>query len=161
MQTVLRVTMIYFFLFIGLRIMGKREFGQLSPSELISLLLIPELVSQSVLQEDFSLINAIIAVTTLLSLVFLTSLISHLKPKVQKFISGEPSILVAHGTLIEKSLNKERVSPEEIFSEMHKAGLYRLDQVRWAILESDGRIALIPAADDTIQSPSADEKRAT
>ena len=71
METVIRVGVIYIFLLVLLRVMGKRELGQLAPMELVLLILIPELVAQGIVGEDFSLTNAVIAVTTLTSLVFL------------------------------------------------------------------------------------------
>jgi|SRR5690606_6913354 uncharacterized membrane protein YcaP (DUF421 family) len=154
METVVRVSIIYLFLLVGLRIMGKREFSQLSPLELVTLLLIPELVAQALIRDDYSLTNAIVAVTTLFGLVFLTSLILHLSKTVEKVISGVPTVLVANGELLESNLNKERVSPDEIFSEMHKVGLYELRQVRWAILETDGHIALIPVESSSESHPS-------
>jgi uncharacterized membrane protein YcaP (DUF421 family) len=143
METVIRVILIYLVILFGLRILGKREFGQLSPLELISLLLVPELVGQSVLKDDFSLTNSLVALTSLFSLVFITSLARYLSKNVEKVISGEPTILVSHGTFIENNLHKERVDAAEIFSEMHKSGLHQLEQVKWAILESDGKISII------------------
>ena len=71
METVIRIGVIYIFLLVLLRVMGKRELGQLAPMELVLLILIPELVAQGIVGEDFSLTNAVIAVTTLTSLVFL------------------------------------------------------------------------------------------
>lgn len=144
METVLRVAIIYLFLMIALRIMGKREFGQLSPLELVSLLLIPEIVSQALLREDFSMTNAIIAITTLFTMVFLTSLVIQVSKKAEQAIAGTPTVLVYHGQLVHDRMHKERVTEGEIFSEMHKSGLDRLEQVRWAVLESDGKIAIIP-----------------
>jgi uncharacterized membrane protein YcaP (DUF421 family) len=143
METVIRVAIIYFVLLVGLRILGKREFSQLSALELITLLLAPELVAQSLVREDFSLVNALIAVTTLFSLVFFTSLVRYLSDPLEKVISGEPCILVSDGRLLAQNLDRERVDAHEIFSEMRKAGLYELQQVKWAILENDGKISII------------------
>jgi uncharacterized membrane protein YcaP (DUF421 family) len=144
METVIRVTLFYIFILLGLRALGKREFSQLSPLELVTLLLIPELVSQSLIREDFSFTNGIIAVATVFGLVFISSLLQHHSQLFSKVVSSSPAVLVAGGEFVQENMNKERISPSEIFSEMHKAGLYELSQVRWAILESDGRIAIVP-----------------
>lgn len=149
METVIRVTVIYAFILFGLRVLGKREFGQLSPLELVTLLLIPELVAQALVREDFSLTNAIVAISTLFVLVFLTSQVVHLSQRSGKVLHGTPAVLVYRGQLMEDNLNKERVTPDEVFGEMHKVGLYRLDQIRWALLETDGKIAIIP--EDAVQ----------
>jgi uncharacterized membrane protein YcaP (DUF421 family) len=144
METVIRVTVVYLFLMVGLRVLGKREFGQLSPLELVSLLLIPELVSNALQSEDFSLVDALVAVSTLLALTVLTSMLLHMNKTAQKVIDGEPAVLVAHGQLAVDAMNRERVTPNEIFSEMHKSGLERLEQVAWAILETEGTITIVP-----------------
>ena len=149
MDTVIRVAIIYFVIMIGLRLMGKREFGQLSPLELVSLLLVPEIVSQALANDDFSLTNGIIGIATLFTLVFLSSVLMHRFRSLETIVSGEPSVLVAHGRMIEDMMNKEQVSIEEIFTEMHKAGLDRIEQVKWAILEGDGKISIVPEAGET------------
>lgn len=143
METVLRVIVIYGVIFTGLRVLGKREFGELTPLELITLILVPDLVSQGVVRSDYSLTNSIIAVTTLFSLVFVISQLCHRFGKLEKWIGGEPTLLVARGRLLTRNLNRERISPEELFSQMHKAGCEHLSRVRWAVLEGDGRIAII------------------
>ena len=144
METVLRVAVIYLLVFAGLRVMGKREFSQLSPVELVTLLMIPEVVSQALTGEDYSITTAAIGVATLLVLVFGTSLLMHRFKKAEAVIAGEPSILVRHGAMLEHTMNSARVTEDEVFSEMHKSGLLTLDQVEWAILEPDGRIAIVP-----------------
>ncbi len=75
MDIVLRITVVYLFVLVGLRILGKREFGQLSPLELVSLLMIPEVVSQAMVGSDYSLTTGLTGLATLLVLVFLTSLL--------------------------------------------------------------------------------------
>lgn len=157
METVLRVVFVYAFLLVSLRIIGKRELGQLSPFELITLMLIPELFAQALLREDFSMTNAIVAASTLLVLVWVTSLATYRSQRVARLIDGEPSVLVVNGKFVSKHLDQERVSAEELFSEMHKAGLERLDQVKWAILEPGGAITLI-ATDEGTTHPRAEER---
>lgn len=145
METVLRVAVIYLFILIGLRALGKREFSQLSPFDLVTLLLIPEIVSQALVTEDFSLTNAFIGLSTLFMLVLLTSVIAHLSKGAEQVIEGKPSVLISQGTFVPENMDRARVSPDEIYSEMHKQGLARIEQVQWAILEPDGRIAFIPS----------------
>jgi uncharacterized membrane protein YcaP (DUF421 family) len=157
METVFRVILIYLVILSGLRIIGKREFGQLSPLELVSLLLVPELVGQTMLKDDFSLTNAIIAISSLFSVVIITSVLRYRFEKVEKVISGEPSVLVSHGEFIESNLHKERIDAAEIFGEMHKSGLSRLEQVKWAILESDGKISIVSEDEHPIHANANEE----
>ncbi|HSA57134.1 MAG TPA: YetF domain-containing protein [Gemmatimonadaceae bacterium] len=160
METVVRILVIYLLLLLGLRAMGKREFGQLSPFELVTLLLIPELIQQAGVREDFSLTNAVIAVSTLFLLVFLTSALAHRFSGFEQFIAGSPAVLAHDGRFLADSMNHERVSAEEVYSELRKVGLVELKQVRWVLLEPDGRIAVIPRRRSE-HSGRAPEKEAT
>ena len=145
METVIRVLVIYVVILVGLRVLGKREFGELSPLELITLLLIPDLISQGVIRNDYSMTNGLIAIATLFSLVFITSLVSHRFKKFEKLVDGEPTLLVANGRILTNNLNRERISPDEIYSEMHRSGIDKLSEVKWALLETNGRISVVPA----------------
>jgi uncharacterized membrane protein YcaP (DUF421 family) len=145
MDTVLRIVVIYFFLMLAFRVMGKRELSKLSAFEFVMLMLIPELFDQASMGRDNSMTNAIIAASTLLTLVFLSSIISHLYPPAHTLLSGSPTVLVRSGRYVEKNMNRERIGPEELTAEMHKAGYERLEQIKWAILEDDGKISLVPA----------------
>lgn len=145
METVVRVALIYVVLLAGMRLMGKREFGQLAPMELIALLLIPELLQEALLGYA-SITNAFIALATLFALVFANSLLSHVSKRFERVAEGEPAVLAHHGQLVQSNLDRERISPSELYSEIRKAGLERLDQVRWAVLEGDGKISIVPTS---------------
>jgi uncharacterized membrane protein YcaP (DUF421 family) len=129
---------------VGLRLMGKREFGELAPFEFVTLLLIPEILTDALTRNDSSLTNGILGVSTLLSLVFVTSVVSYRFQAVGRLTEGEPMVLVKHGYLVPSVMHRERVSPAEVHAEMHKAGLERLDQVKWGVLETDGKLSFIP-----------------
>ncbi len=144
MEIVARVVFIYFAIMLGLRGLGKREFGELAPFDLVVLLLIPEIVSSAIVGSDFSLTAAFVALATLFGLVIATSVLSFRFPRLDRVISGTPAVIVTNGILIPEQLQLERVSPGEIHDALHRVGLERIDQVKWAILESDGRITVIP-----------------
>jgi uncharacterized membrane protein YcaP (DUF421 family) len=144
MGIVVRIALIYVFLLVALRLMGKREFGQLSPFELVTLLLIPEILTEALHEGEASLTSAFIGISTLLSLVFLTSVLAYRNPRFGRWTEGEPVVLVQHGYLVPSAMHRERVSPQEIRSEMHKAGLERMEQVKWGVLEPDGKISFVP-----------------
>lgn len=145
MDVVLRVAFIYLFLMLALRVMGKREFSELSPMELVALLLIPEILSQGLIGEDYSITNAIVAVATLLVLVFLNSVVTYFSERAEKMVESTPTVLAHDGRLVQVNMDRERITPSEIYGELRKSGLERLDQVRWAVLESDGKISIVPA----------------
>lgn len=146
MEAVLRVVVMYLVIVVGLRLLGKREFGQLSPLELVTLLLIPEIVSNGIQGNHYSITHAIVGVSTLFVLVFVTSLLSSRSKRFQTILDGTPRVLVHDGKLIPQSLMAERVTVDEVMSEMRKAGFDQLAQVRWAILETDGKISIVPTS---------------
>lgn len=148
MDTVIRVTIVCVFVWAAFRVLGKREMTQMSPLELVLLLMIPQLFSRALTRQDYSLTNAIIGASTLLSLVLFSSMLGYRYPWIQRVIQSRPTVLVRNGEFIRQALDQERIAPDDIFSSMRKVGLTRLDQVDWAILESDGRIAIVPRRDD-------------
>lgn len=144
MDIVVRVSLIYLFLMVGFRIMGKREFGQLTPFELVTLLLIPEIVSKALTGQDYSITAAFIGVSTLLALVFLTSVLTFRYTRVRRITEGRAAVLARDGALVDETMTRERISPEEVEIELHKYGLEEVTQVRWAMLEVDGSITIVP-----------------
>jgi uncharacterized membrane protein YcaP (DUF421 family) len=150
MSTVVRLVIMYVFIVAGLRVLGKREFSQLSPLELVTLLLVPEIASQAILGEDFSLTNAVIALSALFTLVFISTLLRFHFGRLNRVIEGTPTVLVHDGLMYGRQMELERVSEGEVFAEMHKSGLSALDEVEWVILEPDGRMAVIPKQQETV-----------
>ena len=149
MDSVFRIAFIYFFLMVALRVMGKREMSQMSAFELVTLLMVPEIFSTALAREDYSMTHATVGVATLFTLVFITSLVTFRSRRIETLVEGQPTILVSNGKPIERNLKRERVTVDEVFAELHKAGLHELAQVRWAILEPDGKIAIIPRQEST------------
>jgi uncharacterized membrane protein YcaP (DUF421 family) len=145
-EAIWRVTFVYAFLMLAFRLSGKREIGQMSPFELVTLLLIPEIFSSALNRSDDSLPLATVGVGTLCLLVFFTGLLTFRSKRAEAVLEGEPTVLVRDGKFVERNLRRERVTPEEVFSSMHLSGVERLEDVRWAILESEGKIAIVPAS---------------
>ena len=147
METVLRVVIIYVFVLVALRILGKREFGELSPVELVMLMLIPDIVAPGIVRDDFSLTTGIVAVSTVMVLVLVTSLLVHMNHKLEHMVHARPAVLVHEGTVYSETLNRERVSAEEVLDAARENGVETLGNVKWAILQSDGKIAIVPGPD--------------
>jgi len=154
-ETVLRVIFAYFFIWACFRTLGKRELSQMAPFELVMLLLIPQFFSRALTRQDYSMTTSVVATTTLFSLVFLTSLASFRFSGFRHFVESKPTVLVRRGELVRPSLGRERVVPDEILSAMHKAGIERIEEVAWAILESDGKIAIIRVGGGDVRNPDS------
>lgn len=143
MEIIFRVATIYAFVFIGLRVLGKRELNQLSAIELVTLMLVPEIVSPAI-NGDGSLINGLIGVSTLFILVFATSIVSYLFKPAEDVIEGKAFILKDENGLQTEVMDKERLSVDEIFATMQQSGFDDLNQIKTIVLESDGQISFIP-----------------
>jgi len=151
-----RTTLTYIVLLAGLRVLGKRDLSQLTPFEAILLFLIPQLFRNYLLGQDDSLLTALVAATTLLLLVYLTSALAFARPRLKGLVTSGPSVLVRDGVLIERELQRERIGPEDIDAALRQHGLEQLDQVKLATLEGDGSISIIRRYEPNGRSPLYD-----
>lgn len=147
METVIRVVIVYLFVLVALRLIGKREFGDLSPVELVMLLLIPDIVAPGITGDDFSLTTGFIAVSTVTLLVLVTSVLTHMNRRLERIVQARPAVLVNEGIVYSEVLNRERVSADEILAAARENGIETLGDVKWAILQSNGKIAIVPRAE--------------
>jgi uncharacterized membrane protein YcaP (DUF421 family) len=145
-ETVMRVTFVFLLVMVVFRVLGKRELTQMSPFELVMLLFIPQLFSRALTRQDYSLTNGVIGFATLVVLVSLTSIAGFQSRSVGRLLKGAPAVLVSDGRFVEEALQRERITPDDVFSQLHKAGLDELRMVKWAILETNGKISIVPAA---------------
>ena len=143
MDIVLRATVIFFALYILVRLMGKRELGQMTPFELIVLIVIGDLIQQGVTQNDFSLTGAIIAISTIAFLAVAMSWASYLWPRAERLLEGQPRVIIRDGELLTDNLRRDRLTPSEVEAEMRLAGIGHMEDVAWAILETQGKISFI------------------
>jgi uncharacterized membrane protein YcaP (DUF421 family) len=146
MEIVARVAFVYILLMVTLRVIGKRELGRLSPFELVLLMLIPEIFAQALMREDFSMTNAVVAFCSLVLLVFLTSLVAHRFPRMERVLAGEPAVIASGGRFVQEAMNRERVQPDEVYAELRKAGFERLSDAKYIVLEDDGKMSIVPAS---------------
>lgn len=152
LDVVLRIALAYLFLMVVFRLIGKRELSELTPFELVTLMLIPETLSNA-LARSASLTHGLTSASTLFLLVIATSVLAHRFRAVEKVVESEPTYLVRDGVLCVQELNRERITPEELFSEMHQNGYASLAQIQHALLESGGHIAFIPVRQATPPAP--------
>ena len=143
MDIALRATIIFVALYLLMRLMGKRELAQMTPFELIVLVVIGDLIQQGVTQNDFSLTGAIIAVSTIAFLAVAMSWATYLWPAAERLLEGEPRVIVRDGEVLGANLRRSRLTRAEIESEMRLAGIGKLTDVAWAILEPRGKISFI------------------
>ena len=143
MEIVLRASAMFLVLYGLLRLMGKRELGQLAPFELVTLIVMGDLIQQGVTHQDFSMTAAALAVITFAAWSLALNYLAHRFPTARGVLEGEPVVLVRGGECLAGNLDRERIDREELASEMRLAGISRLDQVAWAILEPEGKISFV------------------
>jgi uncharacterized membrane protein YcaP (DUF421 family) len=153
MDIVLRATAMFVVLFALLRLLGKRELGQLTPFELVVLVVMGDLIQQGVTHNDFSVTGATLAICTFAFWGVLLSWLSYLFPRLKNPLEGRPQIVIRDGRLCEENLRRDRLTRAEIESEMRLAGIAHIEQVAWAILEPQGKVSFIKrGAGDSRQS---------
>lgn len=143
MDIVARASVMFVVLYVLLRIMGKREIGQLTPFELVVMIVLGDLIQQGVTHNDFSLTGAILAISTFAFLAIMMSWITYLFPRAEKLLDGEPRVIVRNGELLKDNLRRDQITQSEVESEMRLAGISRMSDVAWAILEPQGKISFI------------------
>lgn len=143
MEIVGRATVMFMAIYVLLRLMGKRELGQLAPFELITLIVMGDLIQQGVTHQDFSMTGALLAILTFAFWSVLINQLSHWLPKWRPLLEGAPVVLVRNGAPIRRNMNREQIDDDEFASEMRLAGIGRLEDVAWAILEPEGKISFI------------------
>jgi len=147
MDIVLRATVMFFVLFGLLRLLGKRELSQVTPFELVLLVVMGDLIQQGVTHDDTSLTGATLAIATFAFWALTMSWASYLSPRAQKLLDGEPRVIIRDGALIDANLRRDRLTRAEVETEMRLAGIGRMKDVAWAILEPQGKISFIKQGD--------------
>ncbi len=147
MDIVIRATVMFAILFGLLRLMGKRELGQMTPFELVMLVVLGDLIQQGVTHNDYSLTGATLAIATFAFWASVLGWVSYRWPRAERAIEGEPRVLIRDGALIEANMKRDRLTRRELESEMRLAGIASVRDVAWAILEPEGRISFIRRGD--------------
>jgi uncharacterized membrane protein YcaP (DUF421 family) len=151
MDIVLRATAMFALLYLLIRLLGKRELGQMTPFELVLLVVMGDLIQQGVTHNDFSLTGALLAISTFAFWALLLSWTTYLFPRAKDILDGTPRIIVRDGVIMTDNLRRDRLTRDEILSEMRLAGIARLANVAWAILEPQGKISFIRRDDQASQ----------
>ena len=141
-ELVVRGLVVYVFLIALLRLTGKRQIGQLSPFDLVLLLILSNAVQNSMNAGDNSLIGGLISATTLIAVNYVVGLITFKSKKIESFIEGRPQVLIHEGKLFAEVMNEARLTPGELDSTLRQAGYFHLKDVKLAVLETNGRITV-------------------
>jgi len=142
-EIALRTGVIYLLVLIGIRLSGKREVGQMTPFDLVLLLLLSNSVQNAMTGPDTSVLGGAVAATVLLMLNFIVAELSGGNRRFRKFIQGQPSLLVHDGQIIAAHMAKEHVSMDELERSLREHGVAHYQDVALAVLEVDGSISIL------------------
>jgi len=144
MDIVLRAIVLFAFMVVLTRIIGRRELSSLAPFDLILLIILGDSIQQGLTQDDYSLLGAILAVSTIALLQVLVSYTSFRFPRIRPVFEGDPIVIVQDGKPIEKNLRRERMTIDEVLEEARLTQqISSLDQIQWAVLEASGSISFV------------------
>jgi uncharacterized membrane protein YcaP (DUF421 family) len=143
MDIVLRAIVVFAFLMVLTRVIGRRELSSLQPFDLILLIVLGDAVQQGLTQDDYSLTGALLAVGTIALCQVLVSYVSYRFPRTRKVIEGIPIIVIQDGKPIEDNLKRERLDVDDLAESARQQGIAQLTDVQWAVLETTGKISFI------------------
>ncbi len=141
-----RTVIVFLLLIVSIRIMGKRQLGELEPLELVVAVLISNLAAQPLQDTGTPLLYGIVPVLTLLSSQLIISGLSVRFGRFRRLVSGKPSILIDNGAIVQSEMKKCRLSVDELYVELRINGVTDISTVRHAILETDGTLSVLPYA---------------
>jgi uncharacterized membrane protein YcaP (DUF421 family) len=148
LDIILRTSIIYSTLLVGIRLTGKREVGQLTPFDFVLLLVVSNAVQNAMIGPDTSLAGGLVAMGTLLTLNTMVAKISEINPRFRRFVDGVPAVLIANGQVQWGNLNKENISEDELMAALREHEVGRIEDVSLAMIEVDGGISVIRKEDD-------------
>lgn len=151
----IRTFIIYVILNITLRVLGKRQIGELEIAELVSTLLLSELATTAISDPSVPLLFSLLPILLIMSLELLTSDIKNRSPLLKRIFEGSPGVLIRRGVLDQTALKKMRISVEELLSAFRLQGIVSISDVYYAILEQNGQLSVVLRKEK--QPPTAED----
>lgn len=155
----IRTTILYLLVVLTMRLMGKRQIGELQPYEFVITIMISDLASLPMQDTRLPLLLGIIPIITLL---FLKTLLTQIGLKFQytrKLVDGEPCILVHNGKINYNTLKKQQLNIDELLEELRLSNYFNLDEIQYAILENDGQISILPVNYNSSQKSNSNSDK--
>lgn len=160
MEIVVRATVIFFFLWMLTRALGKRELAEMTAFELLLLMVVGDLIQQGVTQDDTSVTGAMLAVGTIGAWIVTFSWLSYRFRRARKVIEGVPVVVVRDGRPVEPALRLERVTLDEILESARNQGIANLGDINLGILEPSGQFSFLQHKHDDEQQSKPQKHKA-
>ena len=139
-----RTLILYFILMTGLRLMGKRQIGELEPSELVLTLIISDLAAVPMQDFGIPLVNGLFPIATLLCLSMLLSFFSLKSIRFRALVCGRPTVIIREGKVLQQNMARNRFTVDELLEQLRSQGYSDLSAVKYAILETSGQVSVLP-----------------
>lgn len=149
----LRTLILYVVVVLSFKFMGKRQIGELQATELVVAILISNIASIPIEDTSVPLISGVIPILTLVCLEVIVSGISMVSHKFQKFLSGNPIVIIKNGKLLQHELWRMRFTPDDVVEELREQGIFDLREVEVAIVETDGKISVFKKSTEQALTP--------
>ena len=143
-QIVVRSAVVYGFLLIVLRLMGKRQIGQLAPFDLVLILVLSNAVQNAMNGGDNSVFGGLVSASTLFALNSAVGVVTSRSKRAEALIEGHPLVLIHNGKLYDAMLKRANITRHELNSALRQAGCGCVDEVQYAVLENNGAISVVP-----------------
>ena len=143
MDLVLRTVFVFFLVLLVTRAVGRRELSSMEPFDLILIVVIGDLIQQGVTQSDYSLTGTTIVIVTMALLTVATAWLSFRVARLRPVLEGEPVVLIADGRIVERNLRAQRMTIQEVAAEARLQGIGALEQIRYAVLETNGKVSFL------------------
>ena len=139
-----RTIILYFILMLGLRLMGKRQIGELEPSELVLTLIISDLAAVPMQDFGIPLVNGVFPIVTLLCLSMLLSFFSLKSIRFRGLVCGYPTVIIREGKVLQQNMARKRFTVDELLEQLRSQGYSDLSAVKYAVLETSGQVSVLP-----------------
>lgn len=143
LTALIRTIILYLLLMLGLRLMGKRQIGELEPSELVLALLISDLAAVPMQDFGIPLLNGVIPILTLLSISMIISVLNLKSIRFRKLICGSPTIVIREGHILQDEMRRTRFTVDELIEDLRQQGVVDLATVEFAVLETNGQLSVL------------------
>ncbi|HEY3781866.1 MAG TPA: YetF domain-containing protein [Fimbriimonadaceae bacterium] len=147
-----KTVVVYLFLIIGLRFLGKRELGQMNIYDLVMIVVLGNAVQNAMVNNDNTLVGGIISATVLLIMNKLFNMIIVHWKGAEKAMVGQPVLIVNHGNFLDGAMKHEGVTRDQVFAALREHGIDNIDQTESCILEVDGTISVVPKGSETYRT---------
>lgn len=160
-EIIVRSTVVYLAVVIGFRLSGKRQIGQMTPFDLVVILLIANAVQNAMVGPDVSLAGGLVSAATLLAISFGVAELRERSSRFERLVQGQPVLLVIDGEVLWRNMRKERIDQADLDQAIREHGVDGLENVKLGVLDVTGTISIVPKSSETLTTQRRFGKRRT